>query len=169
MGVPDPNTVGHMLTAWRKQDPKAARQYVLSIEDTTLRRQFLVAYFEGTDKEARAFASSLPPGGDRNAVVQGLAYGWATDDPAGALAYLQSEPDSPAGRDAAAKMVGGIGYKDPAAAFAWANQVPEGLRERAVVTALEHWRQKDITAAAAAVSAMPGGPLKTAATKALAK
>ena len=66
-------------------------------------------------------------------------------------------------------MVSGLGFDDPAAAFTWANEVPEGLRERAVEAALGFWLSKDALAATAAVRAMSDGPLKTAAEQALGK
>lgn len=169
MGVPDPNTVRHMLTAWKAKDAEAAKQYVLSIEDTALRRQFLKDYAEGLGRDGSAFAMSLPPGNDRNAVVPSIAFEWVRQDPAGAMAYLRTEPASKAGRDAVAAMVSGMCYSDNAGALAWANEVPEGLRERAIVTALQRWREDDVVAAAAAVRTMPDGPLKAAAEKALAK
>ena len=169
MGVPDPNTLRHMLGKWQQKDADAVRAYVLGVEDDTLRSQVVRAFLEIDNGKNAAFVIGLPAGEDRDAAAQAISYNWAINDKEGAMNYLNQEAETAIGRSVVSNMVRGLFGQDPAGAFAWALEVPESLRQIAVTAAVDQWRAKDVAAAAAAVSALLPGPVKDEASKALSR
>jgi|GEM_PF-6935158 len=109
-------------------DPQAALQMAGSIGDAASRWDALSATAEGwarTDGAAAlAWARSLPPGEERLQVEARAIERWFPNNPSGAAAQLVVLPQGKARSDAVTFIASSSANRDPAAALAWANQLP---------------------------------------------
>ncbi|MES2708627.1 MAG: hypothetical protein V4726_18680 [Verrucomicrobiota bacterium] len=181
LGVADYNSLNRIFTEWCKADAKEARDYALSVEDPTLRRNSLEAWGKAAKSDAvRKAIEEVPDGPDRATLLQALSTSTATyrhekgsegavkqgDD----LQFLLGIAEK-GGPSVTPGLIGNISmtyaYRDPAAAFARTGTVPENLQFGVAYQVLGIW--KDNVAAAQAVDQLPDGPFKTTARRALQK
>jgi len=126
---------------WVKRDPDAAAQWVGQVSNPALREQLLgsvvVGYAE-VDPAAAAESAmqSLPAGGVLDRSVAGIAWAWASRDPAAAAAWVGQFPEGPARQMAVGNLINIWGNRDLAATVTWIEGLPKGALQAEAATDL---------------------------------
>jgi hypothetical protein len=128
-------------TAWARQNPDAASQWLAQIEDPDLREQlmgsFAAGYADSDPVQALQFShQSLPPGPASDQSTADIAWRWALQDPASAGNYLTQLPEGAARQQALANVVNVWANHDPTAAMNWIENLPPGSLQAQAAAAM---------------------------------
>jgi hypothetical protein len=126
-GVRD-NAIASLASVWSKESPRAALEWV----------------------------AQLPSGPARDQSLIRTAETWAGKDAAAAAAWAKEAPEGALPPQAYANIMDVLRI-DPAAAYAWLNELTGAGAGRAAEHFTEGWRDEDVAAAAA----LPDGPYKS--------
>jgi len=109
--------------------------------------------------EAKLQVELLEDGPVKNNVLSDFVDRWASYDPVGAAAYVDSLGDAVSG-GIKARLVGEWAENDPAAAAAWlsASEIDEQTLSRAATAIIRQWTNYDMTASADWLNSQPSSP-----------
>lgn len=165
LGVADYNSLRQIFGQWCRQNALEARDYALSIEDPTLRRDSLISWADtapaGDLLEAIAQESGTQ---NRKSLMDAMAVKIPRDEADAEKIREFVEQGIQHGVTpvyAAAVSRSFATYRDAGAALEWVTHLPEAYQEESVGAVLSVW--KDKVAAAQAVEKLPEGPMKAAA------
>ena len=145
------------------RDRRAALGWILqnnppSADDHTLRDAFL-AWTKSSPDAALAWAFALPAGKARDEIMPWSLGRLAETDPRRAVTLLATKLSAESQAEAAFQIAAYWSDHDPAAAAAWAGQLPEGwARLGALGSVAEKWGEADPEAAAQWIGGFPAGP-----------
>jgi hypothetical protein len=143
-----------LATAWAAKDSASAIAWVLTL--STSGQQFdasrsIAAVTASTDPQATAnFGLQLAGGHGRVVVLQAALQSWMSQDPSGALAWLQQVPDQDTKSDVAGMAANEAVKNSPAQAAQIALMMSPGPQQDSVLQrSLSSWYQADPNAAMA--------------------
>jgi len=116
---------------WVRRDPDTAAEWVGRMNDPVLREQLAGALAVGyadidPAQAAASVMQSFPPGEVLNRSVAEIAWVWAVQEPATAMAWVAQFPDGQARQMALGNVMNVWGNRDQAAAMAWIEGLPAG-------------------------------------------
>ena len=166
IGIPGDNTAFKIFREWGRNNVAEAFDYVLAMEDPTLRNYSLKA-LSGVAKPD-ALLKSLEGGTDtrsRQTMLEALSGNVVHS--AESMAVLRNlaaqGPTSGVTSAIAARVSGRYAQGNPAVALEWVATLPEVFQAESVRAVFSEWSRKDKVAAALAAERLPEGSIKTAA------
>jgi hypothetical protein len=153
------------MTTWAveaaaKADLPAAVALVTQMPDGGVRDKAIASLASVWAKESPGAAlewiGQLPSGPARDQSLAHTAAAWAGKDAAAAAAWAKEAPEGALPPQAYANIMDAL-RKDPAAAYAWLNELTGTGAGRAAEHFISGWRDEDVAAAAA----LPEGPYKS--------
>ena len=144
-------------------DPGAALAELKKAGLTSLTSGLPEAIFQhwaGTDPATAAAKAltELPPGRQRDSVLQLITATWAASDPVAAAAWVRQQPDGKGKRELIQNLSDTLAATDPKAAVELALTLPEGgNRQQALAQIASRWGSVDLDAALDWVKQLPAG------------
>jgi hypothetical protein len=172
--LPD-NRFGQMacreaVIPWAEKDLAEAAAWVRRLPASGNKTAALLSlgYEAATRKEAATavtLAASVPPGPERDRLLNYSIRQWAVMDRESALAWVKQAPDATLREEVLGQIAIDWGIQNPpeAAEFAMTELASGRARDNAVVNIVRFWAPSAPTQTAAWVEQFPDGPLRTAA------
>lgn len=165
-----PEMQTQLFGGWASRDPRAAFDFAVKQPPQTkdaLMEDALVLLSNKYPALAGPEAAKLPDGPVKVRVLGRLIPEWVKADAASAAAWVQKAASSPHTALFAARIWEQWARTNPDGAAARAQQLPDAVREAAIISAFQQWARIDRNAASAAAAALPNEADRNAAAAAL--
>ncbi len=156
---------------WADKDLAGAMGWVQQLQDSGNKvAAELSLGFEAASQQqpvvAIALIANVPPGPERDGVLDYAVQQWAVADTDSAVAWASKLPDTTLRDKILTEVASDLGARDPERATDFiTTKLPAGeLQDKATITVIRFWASSDVAGAAAWVLEFPDGPLQVMAT-----
>jgi hypothetical protein len=159
----DPEVTAQILQPWLSEAPDAAREWIKGLPDGDKKYDLLQVLCKSVSDEdpqlASEFVSLLPAGSRQSAAGRALVKNWGDRDFSSALAWAKQADDG-LRQTVLPDLVTRMAWNDLPGAMSLAQSIGGGkAQERATVSVLWQWSNRDPAAAAAWAATQPKNPV----------